>query len=193
MKYETLIVVGTIILVLLLPIIASVVIVSTPINAVADAIVSTSTDSKKVQLFDPDGVLVKEIEVSSTWPVYGPVTQEFGVPHWPYQETHTGIDIAANTGTPVTVFMEGRVIEVKDDGGGYGMKVVVDHGHNIHAIYAHLSAFATEVGTNVKPGDVIGEIGSTGLSEGPHLHLEMRVYDIPVNPRLFINGNPYDA
>ena len=108
----------------------------------------------------------------------------------PYQPVHTGIDIAGRTGDPVTPFMKGKVIYVGDLSWGYGKHIIVDNDNNISSLYAHLSKVNVTVGQEVKPGDIIGLEGSTGWSTGPHLHFEVRVFSIPVNPKTFINGNP---
>jgi len=70
--------------------------------------------------------------------------------------------------------------------GGYGKHVIIDHGNNISTVYAHLDKVFVYKGQKVKMGDVLGSEGSTGWATGPHLHFEIRVYGIPVNPKVFL-------
>lgn len=132
------------------------------------------------------------MDATTTWPIRGIVTQEFGHPNPPYQVTHSGIDIDGGFGSPVTVFMQGKVIKVGDNVlAGCGTHcVVVDHGFGITSIYAHMSAHRVQVGQTVKPGDVLGLQGAEGWAEGAHLHFEIKIANIPVNPRVFMIGNP---
>lgn len=98
---------------------------------------------------------------------------------------HTGIDIAAQYGSRVLAPATGRVVEVAEQQ-GYGLMVVLDHGHGLETVYAHLSKAIAVVGDTVTRGDPIGLVGSSGLSTGPHLHYEVRVNGQPVNPRAFV-------
>jgi murein DD-endopeptidase MepM/ murein hydrolase activator NlpD len=91
---------------------------------------------------------------------------------------HVGADFAAPSGKPVVAVKDGKVLEAKNGtswGSAYGIAVVIDHGDGIRAIYAHLSKSLVKAGDVVVEGEQIGEIGSTGNSTGPHLHLETRV------------------
>ena len=105
------------------------------------------------------------------WPVNGPVTSRFGM-RW--GRMHEGIDIGAGAGTPIAAAGAGRVI-VAGWQGGYGNLVVIDHGNGIATAYGHQSQIAVGVGAEVPAGTVIGYVGSTGHSTGPHLHFEVRV------------------
>mgnify|MGYP001167474163 CR=1 FL=1 len=112
-----------------------------------------------------------------SWPVNGTLTSRFG-PRW--GRMHEGIDIAAPTGRPIGAAAAGTVI-VAGWGGGYGNLVVVSHG-SISTAYAHMSRIAVSNGQQVSRGTVLGAVGSTGHSTGPHLHFEVRVNGAPQNP-----------
>jgi murein DD-endopeptidase MepM/ murein hydrolase activator NlpD len=94
---------------------------------------------------------------------------------------HSGIDMAAPAGTPVHAAAGGRVRTAWSPG-GYGLYVVVDHGGGVSTLYGHLESIEALDGDTVGPGAVIGEVGSTGLSTGPHLHFEVRRDGRPVDP-----------
>jgi murein DD-endopeptidase MepM/ murein hydrolase activator NlpD len=116
----------------------------------------------------------------------GRVTDRFGVRgafrSW---KAHTGLDIAARWGTPVYVTADG-VVESVTWRSGYGKSIIIDHGNGVRTLYGHLSAYKVRTGQKVKRNDKIAEVGSTGLSTGPHLHYEVRVNDICQNPELYI-------
>ncbi|MBM3635224.1 MAG: hypothetical protein FJW99_08110 [Actinobacteria bacterium] len=113
-----------------------------------------------------------------TWPTSGQITSGFG-PRW--GRMHQGLDIAAPTGRPITAAKSGKVI-VAGPSGGYGNLVVVDHGGGLSTAYAHQSRIAVGVGDPVTQGGLIGYVGSTGHSTGPHLHFEVRVNGAAQNP-----------
>ena len=112
------------------------------------------------------------------WPVSGPITSPFGM-RW--GSLHPGIDIGVPMGTPIRAAAAGHVVLASYDG-GYGNLVVIDHGNSLATAYAHQSAMAVTVGQFVEQGQVIGYVGSTGFSTGPHLHFEVRVNGTPVDP-----------
>jgi murein DD-endopeptidase MepM/ murein hydrolase activator NlpD len=112
------------------------------------------------------------------WPVSGPVVSGFGM-RW--GRMHEGIDIAVGSGTPIRSAAAGQVIYAGWLG-GYGNLVVVDHGGGLATAYAHQSQMASSVGQSVAQGQVIGYVGSTGNSSGPHLHFEVRVNGGAVDP-----------
>lgn len=123
------------------------------------------------------------------WPVRGWVTSHFGNRISPFsgiQKFHEGIDIAAQTGTPVLASADGVVIKA-GFGTGYGNMVEISHGYGIRTLYAHNSRLNVKVGQHVKRGDVIAYVGDSGSSTGPHLHYEVRVNNIPVNPARYLN------
>jgi len=103
---------------------------------------------------------------------------------------HEGIDIAAPYGTRIVAPADGRVIEVGWQD-GYGLMVVVDHGYGVETRYAHMSRTAAQVGQVVGRGDLLGYVGSTGLSTGPHLHYEVRVNGRPVDPLKYVLTDDY--
>jgi len=176
----------TFLMVLLLPVIAVITLTNVGIDEVSDALVQYDAKTNKVKLFYPNGELYKEISISVTMPVQGVVTNEFGETHLPYYLFHSGIDIASKKGDPITPFMPGKVIYEGQIFWGFGKHVIVDHGDNITSIYAHLDKINVKKDQEVKPGDVIGLEGSTGWSTGNHLHFQINLFGIPVNPRIFL-------
>ena len=95
---------------------------------------------------------------------------------------HAGMDFTAKTGTPIYATGDGRVTFADYATNGYGTHVVVDHGFDYQTLYAHLSELKVRSGQKVKRGDVIGLVGTTGLSAGPHLHYEVHKNGEPVDP-----------
>jgi murein DD-endopeptidase MepM/ murein hydrolase activator NlpD len=96
-------------------------------------------------------------------------------------QPHAGVDLAAPTGTPVLATADG-VVDVAGWNGGYGLLVALNHGGEVETRYGHLSGVAVAPGENVKKGQVIGYVGSTGRSTGPHLHYEVREGQVAVDP-----------
>lgn len=117
-------------------------------------------------------------------PVNGPITSGFGPRFHPLLKRfklHTGVDIAAPIGTPVYAAAEGVVVHAGWLG-AYGNAVIIDHGGGVSTLYGHLSSINVSPGQTVAQGELIGGIGSTGLSTGPHLHFEKRFRGTPINP-----------
>jgi len=138
------------------------------------------------------GSIVNVAYAPSLWPVQGIVTSSFGSRLDPFKGEgafHTGIDIASNQGDAVRAPADGIVLKA-GLGTGYGREVVVDHGHGVETLYAHLSGFAVITGQDVHRGDILGYVGSSGHSTGPHLHYEVRIHDTPVNPSKYLPGAP---
>jgi Peptidase family M23 len=130
--------------------------------------------------------------IPSLWPVRGEVTAGFGERMDPFSgegSFHPGLDIAAPRGTPVEAAGDGIVLNAGRGEAGYGNEIVIDHGSGITTCYAHLSKIFVVVGQEVKKGEVIGEVGITGRTTGPHLHYEVRVHQTPVNPERFLKGS----
>jgi murein DD-endopeptidase MepM/ murein hydrolase activator NlpD len=100
---------------------------------------------------------------------------------------HTGIDFRAETGSPIRATAPGKVITAEYSG-GYGNMVEIEHANGITTRYAHMSAILASVGQSVTTGTVIGRVGSTGRSTGPHLHYETRIDDEPVDPTRFLRA-----
>ncbi len=127
--------------------------------------------------------------VPGGWPVRGTLSSVFGVRNSPFTETpvfHHGLDIVARTGMPVVASASGVVVKSGYEA-LYGNTVVIDHGAGYRSVYAHLSSCSVEEGAFVNRGEELGKVGSTGRSTGPHLHYEVRVNGLPVNPARFLN------
>ena len=195
-KTELKIVLATLAVLLILPAFAVVVVASSGVSLIGDALAAINPVTKLVELFDPDGNKVAEIELSVNWPTRGYVSDEFGA-HQDFRKKlglgpHTGIDVSNFSGASITPFMAGTIVwtDTVDDS-ACGKSVKVRHDYNITSVYCHMSATANlPPGTLVKPGRIIGYVGSTGASTGPHVHMTIRVYGILVNPRTFMVGEP---
>lgn len=125
----------------------------------------------------------------SVWPVRGWVTSHFGNRTSPFSgilKFHEGMDIAAQTGTPVMAPADGVVVRA-GFGTGYGNMVEISHGYGLRTIYAHNSRLNVKAGQRVKRGEVISYVGDTGSSTGPHLHYEVKVNGLSVNPVKYLN------
>lgn len=129
------------------------------------------------------------LEAPTLWPVMGRITSSFGEREDPINgeegSFHPGIDIAAPFGTSVRAPADGLVVKA-GFADGYGREIVIDHGNGISTVYGHLSGFAVAAGERVRRGQVIGYLGDSGRSTGPHLHYEVRIHDAPVNPHKYL-------
>jgi murein DD-endopeptidase MepM/ murein hydrolase activator NlpD len=125
------------------------------------------------------------VSVPSRMPLSGfRMTSDYGMRTHPVlgrRKHHKGVDLAAPTGTPVYATADG-IIGRADRSRSYGLVIYVDHGADLETRYAHLSKLAVAKGERVRKGDLIGYVGSTGRSTGPHLHYEVRVDGLAVNP-----------
>jgi murein DD-endopeptidase MepM/ murein hydrolase activator NlpD len=131
---------------------------------------------------------VRANSAPNLWPVEGPVTGSFGERIDPFNGEgafHSGVDIGAVFGQPIIAPADGMV-DFADFMGGYGRAIILDHGHGITTRYGHLKSFAVFPGQHVHRGDTIGYVGDSGRSTGPHLHYEVRINDIPVNPHKYL-------
>jgi murein DD-endopeptidase MepM/ murein hydrolase activator NlpD len=130
----------------------------------------------------------KLADAPSLWPIEGRVASSFGEREDPFNGEgafHSGIDIDAPYGTPVRAAADGDVVGSATVS-GYGKEVVLDHGHELSTIYGHLSGIAVISGQHVTRGEVIGYVGQSGRATGPHLHYEVRVHNVPVNPHKYL-------
>ena len=194
MRREIKLLFSTVVVICLLPVMALLILTQAGLDIVSGSLVTHDPQSVQVDIHDPaTGAVVDHIATSAVWPVSGPVTLEFGQSDLPYQPFHTGIDIASpnhQVGDPVVAFMGGTVIYADTLSWGFGRHVIIDHGHHVTSIYGHLDTLAVTVGQTVDAGTVVGTRGTTGWSTGPHLHFQIDVFGIPVNPRIFLSGNP---
>jgi murein DD-endopeptidase MepM/ murein hydrolase activator NlpD len=127
-------------------------------------------------------------DAPSLWPLEGRVTSSFGEREDPINGEgafHSGIDISAPYGAPVRATADGDVTSAAMVN-GYGREIVLDHGHDVLTVYGHLSAIAVLPGQHVIRGQVIGYVGQSGRATGPHLHYEVRVHNVPVNPYKYL-------
>jgi murein DD-endopeptidase MepM/ murein hydrolase activator NlpD len=118
-------------------------------------------------------------------PVEGSISSSFGLREDPidgHHKHHHGLDIAAPEGAPVRAAGGGVVASVEDNAGGYGKTILIDHGDGLTTRYAHLSEMNVTQGQRVEAGAVVGRVGQTGRSTGPHLHFEVRSHDHPIDP-----------
>ena len=124
------------------------------------------------------------IGISFIKPTSGTISSRYGS-RW--GRTHKGLDIAASTGTPIKAAASGTVTAAGWNNGGYGNLIVISHGNGVQTYYGHCSSISVKVGQTVSAGDVIGKVGSTGRSTGPHLHFEIRVNGTAYNPLNYVN------
>jgi murein DD-endopeptidase MepM/ murein hydrolase activator NlpD len=131
---------------------------------------------------------VRANSAPNLWPVEGPITGSFGERIDPFNGEgafHSGIDIGSAYGQSIVAPADG-VVDFADFMGGYGRAIVLDHGRGITTRYGHLASFAVFPGQHVHRGDTIGYVGASGRSTGPHLHYEVRINDVPVNPHKYL-------
>ena len=158
-------------------------------------------DEEIIKRKEKDNLAVKKARSSSSdkklwqdkfsWPVDGIISTEFGAQRYvngKLQSRHSGIDIAAEKGTPIKAPADG-IIKLTQDLLVTGNTVIIDHGWNLFSSYSHLNKISVKNNVKVKKGDIIGYIGSTGFSTGPHLHWAVKLNDVFVNPRQFIDFN----
>ncbi len=124
----------------------------------------------------------------SRWPVRGAVNSDFGSRLSPWTreaEFHSGLDISADRGTPVRAPAPGTVLFAGAQN-EFGLTVILEHGHEIRSLYGHLSKLQVTQGQKVERGQVVAMTGNTGKSSGPHLHYEIMVKGLSVNPRAYL-------
>jgi murein DD-endopeptidase MepM/ murein hydrolase activator NlpD len=136
---------------------------------------------------------LRQATTPSLWPINGRLMDSFGRRTDPFSsegtEFHSGVDISAPSGTPVHVTANG-IVTFSGWSGGYGRLVVVDHGGGTSTYYAHLSRFYVQAGQDVRRGEMVGAVGSTGRVTAPHLHYEVRLAGAPVNPYRYLAKAP---
>ncbi|MEZ5814572.1 MAG: peptidoglycan DD-metalloendopeptidase family protein [Alphaproteobacteria bacterium] len=141
-------------------------------------------DDGRVDFFEPDGISIRKTLMKT--PIDGArLSSGFGMRRHPvlgYNKMHKGMDFAASTGTPIYAAGDG-VVEHAGRKGGYGNYVRIRHNSKLKTAYAHMHSIKVKNGARVKQGQVIGTVGTTGRSTGPHLHYEVLVYNKQVNPR----------
>ena len=149
--------------------------------------IKQATNDGEYQLQYTGGVMLWPVAKEGTV-----ITSPFGTRNHPIQgvvKLHSGIDIGGAGYGAKVVAAEDGVVSFAGTLGGYGNCVIVNHGGGISTLYGHGQTLLTKVGTNVKKGDIIMEVGSTGNSTGPHLHFEVRVNNIAVNPATYLQGS----
>lgn len=136
--------------------------------------------------------LVKEAAYPDGQPVVGipEVSSEFGIRSNPFGgggfEVHKGLDFVGEQGDIIAAAGDG-VVTLAGQNGGYGIAVTLDHENGYETLYGHMSKLRVQVGDRVKRGQIIGYIGSTGRSSGPHLHFSLYKDDIAINPRTVLH------
>lgn len=186
----------TMLAIIMVPVFAVLILTQAGISLVSNALATFDPQLLIIDIHDPlTGEVVDHLNQSITWPVHGPVSLEYGQSDLPYQPFHTGIDIASPThqvGDPIVAFMDGTVTYADTQSWGFGRHVAMDNGHHISSIYGHMDTIDPNihVGSQITAGTVLGTRGSTGWSTGPHLHFQINIFGIPVNPRTFLTGEP---
>jgi murein DD-endopeptidase MepM/ murein hydrolase activator NlpD len=165
-------------------------------------LLSVTMENKEALLLLENQLHIKELEITKSlesynygsapagkllWPVAGKFSSGFG-----YRTSlsgskrfHSGVDLYAPSGTPIYSCESGQVIKAEYHG-GYGYSILIYHGGGFATFYAHLSGFAVSVGQNVSRGQIIGYVGTTGYTTGPHLHLEVRVNGAAQDPMNYL-------
>ncbi len=146
---------------------------------------ATSFDSKELplqKLYAENENLTKITVGQMSWPAVGWISSPFG---WRDGCVHEGLDIAAGEGEPVYAARDGQVI-FAGPRGTYGLTVIIDHGAGLTTLYAHASSLLVQENDWVKEGQLVARVGNTGHSDGPHLHFEVRLNEVPYNPQYFL-------
>ncbi len=156
------------------------------VNELKDELSETNEDVKEVFVANGKYNLQERINLLGRFivPLFGRITAGFGWRIHPIthrREFHTGIDIANYYGAPVRAAESGKVIFVGRNR-GYGKMIIIRHSNGYSTRYAHLSKYRVRYGQRVRQGRIIGYVGNTGLTTGPHLHFEIRRYGKPLNP-----------
>jgi murein DD-endopeptidase MepM/ murein hydrolase activator NlpD len=129
-------------------------------------------------------------DAPSIWPVEGKVSSGFGQREDPFNGEgafHAGVDILAPYGTPIRAAGDG-IVETSGMANGYGREIILDHGHGLRTLYGHMSVLVAIAGQRVVRGQVIGYVGQSGRATCPHLHYEVRINNVPVNPHKYLRS-----
>ncbi len=152
---------------------------------VATASVENGAKEIKENKENEDALAIVNNIKLSVLPVTGRITSRYGERSSLRRSTHTGLDIACNTGTDIKVVSNGTVT-FSGKKGSYGNLIIVDHGNGVETWYGHCSKLYAKVGDTVTAGDIVAAVGSTGNSTGPHLHFEIRINGECVNPQNYV-------
>lgn len=157
--------------------------------------IGKQAESQEVSFFELDEFFKEQSSLlshtPSIWPTRGWVTSTFGYRRSPFtglREMHEGIDVATQRNAPILAPANGIVIRVGYHA-GYGKMIELDHGYGVVSRFGHNSVNIVKTGQKVKRGDLIAKVGSTGRSTGPHLHYEVLLNGVPVNPYRYIFDN----
>jgi murein DD-endopeptidase MepM/ murein hydrolase activator NlpD len=126
--------------------------------------------------------------IPSIWPTLGYISSGFGFRSYPDYGFHAGIDIVNDYGAPVYATATGVVIEAGWHG-GFGYRIIIDHGNGLQSMYAHNSRLLVSGGDVVKKGQQIATVGSTGFATGPHVHYQLELWGKPVDPTPYLSGS----
>jgi len=140
---------------------------------------------------------MKLASAPSLWPLQGRIMSSFGERTDPFNGEgafHRGVDISGGYGQAIIAPADG-VISEADIRNGYGKTITINHGHGYNTLFGHMSGFAVTVGQHVQRGDVIGYVGLSGRSTGPHVHYEVHINDVAVNPHKYMRTtlNPVEV
>ncbi len=164
-----------------------------PFNDLTQSEADETTIESQLRLIEATG---NPSFLPTMWAHLGRINNEFGYRRNPFSgrgyEFHAGMDIDGNRGDFVAAPANGTIVTAGWEG-GYGNLIEVDHGNGLRTRYGHLSKIGVQVGDTVQRGQLIGLIGSTGRSTGPHLHYEVRLNDKPINPRRFLPPEPAEV
>jgi murein DD-endopeptidase MepM/ murein hydrolase activator NlpD len=150
-----------------------------------DDIINLAEDKEKLLAAIPAIMPVRKEDLTRMASGYGWRSDPFTKA----RKMHRGMDFTAPTGTPVYAAGNGKIIRADNTASGFGEHIEIDHGYGYSTIYAHLSKYNVKAGQKVKRGDLIGFVGNTGRSSGPHLHYEVHKNGQPINPINFYYGN----
>ncbi len=138
------------------------------------------TEKRQIEKRTVNGIYLASLPLQG-----GTITSRYGSRESIRSHSHAGLDIASRYGTPIYAVAEGTV-KFAGNYGGYGNLVIISHGNGVETYYGHCSSISTTVGTKVNAGDIIAKVGSTGNSTGNHLHFEIRIDGVTVNPQSYI-------